>query len=193
MAFYDRHEQHCPPRRMGEPYIQYLTRYKTWQMRRDRQFDAEEKAARLARLPTPESSTDSDDDTASDIELPDHSRRCLNTLTAGPPVVDTMTRSPTSPLPPSPISQAALHSAARTPSMAYPDSRRLRKIRRYPRSRLLPDSPRSSDNDSKIMEPPRHFLRSRARLSTSTRRFFELDHHGRPRNIEAPAIRMPER
>ncbi|KAK0614713.1 hypothetical protein B0T14DRAFT_312984 [Immersiella caudata] len=184
--------RHCSPRRVGEPYTQYLDRYKTWKHLRDYQT----RAVQRARLPTPDSNIESENE--SDIDT--HRRHGPDTRLSYhlPPTSAPGARSPTMPAvktaaefvhrrPPSPL-PSPTHSpeplrdpaatrptpriAARPQGAAHRSSvtgaRRQRPLGRADRGRIRKTSTRQ--------------LRSRSRrLSHADVELFELDNRSRPR------------
>ncbi|KAK0702206.1 hypothetical protein B0H67DRAFT_558518 [Lasiosphaeris hirsuta] len=204
--------EHCAPRRPGEPFVQYLDRFKAWQSRRDRrnlQKSGERRAIRAARLPTPESSSDSNSDSNSDHNSghnSDHNSNSSsdndnnsdnNSVTGhghGHPPQSATSRHSHQPSPP-PLPQPFTPALAVAPSFppselpaisptsatSHPFSPLSQSTAPAPSRPTNTLQPQAQTTNNRISKPRALCLRSRARLTRTPLRFFELDDRGHPR------------
>ena len=183
MARYGPHDQHCSPRRPGEPYPQYLARFKTWKKRRD----GEHAAVRLARLPTPESNIDSDSDSDSNASSDMNIDTRLPAQFPRPAIANTGQRPslniPSSLSCPSPTpSPTVVESQPESLPAPYATSKHAATTSRIISHQETTQNRHRShtQRSGAIHKASTPHLRSRSRLSRSTCVFLELDHHGLP-------------
>ncbi|KAK4448728.1 hypothetical protein QBC34DRAFT_102296 [Podospora aff. communis PSN243] len=201
--------RHCSPRRAGEPYAQYLDRYKVWKHRRDDEM----RAVQRARLPTPDSSNDRDDndhesDSESDDDTPGYhgpfarlqqkpsltSARGVRdpTMPAVKAAMKSGHRRP-SPLP-SPTRSPEPH---RNPAATRSRARTAAPPRGTARRRSAPDAPRQPrpsrhGDGGRVQRTRARHLRSHSRrLASTARQLLELDRYGHPRPIGYPQPNVP--
>lgn len=197
-----RDNRHCSPRGVGEPYNQYLARYKTWRNHRDE----ERRAVRRARLPTPESSIDGDSGDSSDSDNDGFSHGGMDTeMSAQLPRVSSpgarkpkalafstaASFVPSDPSPsPSPTHSPAPHLKPHTTETTFSATAFQTAAPQggAPRHKHEPEARqppclRRIINGGGIYKTATRQLRSRSRLSQSSHGFFELDTRGRPRAV----------
>jgi hypothetical protein len=193
--------RHCSPRRVGEPYTQYLDRYKAWKHRRDDKI----RVVQRARLPTPDSSNDRDDnDHESDSESDNDARGHHGSFARLPPKLPlTSTRGIRNPMIPA-VKAAAkfghrrpspLPSPTRSPEphrnpAAAPSrlratvaSRGTARRRSCPDAQRQPQPLRHGDGGRIQRTRARHLRSYSRRLASTAHGLLELDRGGHPRAV----------